>query len=446
MRGSENTTATWTARWHRHIEWQRQLLVNLAAGNTPPRAPRFLVLRPGDKLTVCDASGMHDLRGQCYRGTPPSRRRPLDGEHWDAFMTSGNAKLMRPLPGLGNVALSLVSAAITAVVSRRVLLLENFSAPAQSFGSPMRDLILESNGWAPHMADAAQLGGMTDSWAAHDDQSAFADLCRANLRSWPPSRVWRIWSNQYFAPLLLLNPHHALHVEAMAEVLGARSEESSSGGGAGERSLWTPAIRSMWVPRPELLAELSGFAIRHRLDVAPFVAMHVRMPLKAKQMENVARCARERLAANNASILFLATLFGANRRMLKQSLSESGHALVWFGRTLEAQAESKVGTDAALADMWLMGRAREVMVNAGSTFGYVAQGLSGGRATRYGGTHTSAQFVGNVGPNDCRDVGTTEASFHLLPQATRASTACRAGEREARRRSSALYASSTVKH
>ena len=221
-RGGENTTATWTARWHRHIEWQRQLLVNLAAGKTPPRAPRFLVLRPGDKLTVCDASGMHDLRGQCYRGTPPSRRRPLDGEHWDAFMTSGNAKLMRPLPGLGNVALSLVSAAITAVVSRRVLLLENFSAPSQSFGSPMRDLILESNGWAPHMAEAAQLGGMTDSWAAHDDQSAFADLCRANLRSWPPSRVWRIWSNQYFAPLLLLNPHHALHVEAMAVVFGAQ--------------------------------------------------------------------------------------------------------------------------------------------------------------------------------------------------------------------------------
>ena len=107
-RGGENTTATWTARWHRHIEWQRQLLVNLAAGKTPPRAPRFLVLRPGDKLTVCNASGMHDLRGQCYRGTPPSRRRPLDGEHWDAFMTSGNAKLMRPLPGLGNVALSCI--------------------------------------------------------------------------------------------------------------------------------------------------------------------------------------------------------------------------------------------------------------------------------------------------------------------------------------------------
>mmetsp|Transcript_26049 Transcript_26049/g.66126 ORF Transcript_26049/g.66126 Transcript_26049/m.66126 type:complete len:94 (-) Transcript_26049:170-451(-) len=93
-----------------------------------------------------------------------------------------------------------------------------------------------------------------------------------------------------------------------------------------------------------------------------------------------------------------------------------------------------------------MGRAREVMVNAGSTFGYVAQGLSGGRATRYGGTHTSAQFVGHVGSRDCRDVGTSEASFHLLPSALRASEECRAGEHEARRRDSALLAASMVKH
>ena len=185
---------------------------------------------------------------------------------------------------------------------------------------------------------------------------------------------------------------------------------------------------------------------RQRLDAAPFVAMHVRMSLKARQAENAARCARARLAANNASTLFLATLYGANRRMLEQMLRASGHTVVWYGRTLEAQGESQTGSDAALADMWLMGRAQEVMVNAGSTFGYVAQGLSGGRATRYGGTHTSAQFVGKTGPNDCHAVGTAEASFHLLPQAMRASAACRAGEREAWRRSSALFASSTVKH
>lgn len=381
-------------------------------------------------------------------------------------MTSGNPKLTRPLPGLGNVALSLVAAAVSAIVSRRVLLLENFSTPSQSFGAPIAELIAETSGWAPHLAEAAQLGGSTDSWAAHDDQSAFADLCHANLRTWPHSRVWRIWSNQYFAPLLLLNPYHALHVEAMAEALagggsgagaggstggGSRDDGSPDGGrGGGERSLWTPAIRALWVPRPALLSELQTFLKRAQLDVAPFVAMHMRMPLKPKSIEGVVRCARSRLAAHNASTLFLATLYGANRRLLDTAFRESGQhgatRIVWFGTSLEAQSESRTGSDAAVADMWLMGRAKEVMVNAGSTFGYVAHGLSGGHATRYGGTHTSVSFVGAVGPNDCRAVGTNEASFHLLPNALRASPACKAGEREARRRGSTLFANSLVKH
>ena len=369
-------------------------------------------------------------------------------------MTSGKATITRPLPGLGNVALSLVAAAATAIVSRRILLLENFSIPARSFGSPIRELVAETSGWAPHLSEATQYGGVMDSWAAHDDQSAFADLCTANLRSWPPSRVWRIWSNQYFAPLLLLNTHHAASVESMVETaaeagIGSDMTAGSAVGAAMKgdgHSLWVPAIRSLWVPRPSLLAELAAFESRRGLSGAPFVAMHARMPLKPMQVRGITACVLARLAANNASTLFLATLFGANRRMLEQALAAKGRRVVWFGRTLERQSESSSGSDAAVADMWLMGRAREVMVNAGSTFGYVVHGLSGGRATRYGGTHTSAHFVGAVGPNDCRAVGTPEASFHLLPSALRSSTACRTGEREAKRRHSVLFASMTVKH
>ena len=194
------------------------------------------------------------------------------------------------------------------------------------------------------------------------------------------------------------------------------------------------------------MGELTAFLARTGLSNAPFVAMHMRMPLKESKVESTAQCIRARLAAHNASTLFLATLFGANRPLLERALSASGHRVLWFGRTQEAQSETRTGSDAAVADMWLMGHASEVMVNAGSTFGYVVQGLSGGRATRYGGTHTSTQFVGTIGTNDCRDVGTSEAAFHLLPNALRASPACRSGEREARRRGSALYASSTLKH
>ena len=46
-------------------------------------------------------------------------------------------------------------------------------------------------------------------------------LCSENLRQTPSARIWRIFSNQYFLPLLLLNPHHAREVELMAEVMRA---------------------------------------------------------------------------------------------------------------------------------------------------------------------------------------------------------------------------------
>ena len=60
---------------------------------------------------------------------------------------------------------------------------------------------------------------------------------------------------------------------------------------------------------------------------------------------------------------------------------------------MEAQASRAKGRF-SLADMVLMGGAREVLVTPGSTFGYVAQGLAGRRAITYGGTHTSRELVG----------------------------------------------------
>ena len=80
---------------------------------------------------------------------------------------------------------------------------------------------------------------------------------------------------------------------------------------------------------------------------------------------------------------------------------------------MEAQSESASGADSALADMLLMGGAVEVLVTPGSTFGYVVHGLSGGRATLYGGTHTSRELVGPKA-GDCTAVRTSEPNFHFL--------------------------------
>ena len=216
----------------RHLAWQQRLLEQTKARGSLGEAVSFLVLRPGDKLTVCSASGMQDVRGRCWKGSsPPSlRRRTVHAEsssqaepeaHWDVVMTSGRRRQMtRPVPGLGNIALSLVSAVVTAIVSRRVLQVENWTMAAESFGDPMPALLLDTSGWMPYVAGLQASGASVDSFAAHDDSSGFGPLCADDLRRRPRARLWRIFSNQYFLPLLLLNPHHAAQVEAMGGMGG----------------------------------------------------------------------------------------------------------------------------------------------------------------------------------------------------------------------------------
>ena len=228
MRASDEPISAALAR---HLAWQQRLLEQTKARGSLGEAVSFLVLRPGDKLTVCSASGMQDVRGRCWKGSsPPSlRRRTVDAEasnlaepHWDVVMTSRRRRqLTRPVPGLGNIALSLVSAVVTAIVSRRVLQVENWTMAAESFGEPMPALLLDTSGWMPYVAALQASGASVDSFVAHDDSSGFGSLCADDLRRRPRARLWRIFSNQYFLPLLLLNPHHAAQVEAM----GAAVEE-----------------------------------------------------------------------------------------------------------------------------------------------------------------------------------------------------------------------------
>ena len=265
------------SRWAHHLRWQRK---QLRAADVKGELPRFLVLRPGDKLTECNRGGEQDVRSTCFKARSPRGRQRPAHMHWDSFLLGSNHEgKWRPIPGLGNIALSLVSAAATAMASRRVLLLENMSTVGESFG-PMRELLVETSGWAPRLAAAALQGGETDSFMAHDDYAGFADLCRLNLRRSPEERVWRIFSNQYFLPLLLLNPFHGANVEAMA------APPSTPGRSP---SLWTPAIRALWQPRPELLSTLTRFMEGSRLSAAPFVSMHMRMKLSTQRTARFAQ-------------------------------------------------------------------------------------------------------------------------------------------------------------
>lgn len=241
------------------------------------------------------------------------------------------------------------------------------------------------------------------------------------------------------------------------------------GGASDGLSFWTPALRALWTPAPRLQTALSAYAARAlsahatfayvpssaRTRVGfeiggPYLAMHVRANLVeqrdgSSRLARAVACVRARLTATNTSRLFVATMYSANRRALAQALRPHGISVHWLGRSMEAQGESAAASDSALLDMMLMGGATEVLVTPGSTFGYVAQGLAGRRATVYGGTHTSRELVG-PSAQDCSAVSTTEPNFHYLRHALRAFRSCRDGEREAKARSSELVHRSSMLH
>lgn len=123
-----------------------------------------------------------------------------------------------------------------------------------------------------------------------------------------------------------------------------------------------------------------------------------------------------------------------------------GVTVLWFGRAMGTQGASRRATDSAVSDLWLMGSAREVMITPGSTFGYVAHAISGGRATVYGSTHTSHDLIGRTSPDDCREVLTSEAAFHYLKHARASFQSCHAGHKNTSMRTTNLYELSSVVH
>ncbi len=222
-----------------------------------------------------------------------------------------------------------------------------------------------ASGWMPYVTALQASGASVDSFAAHDDSSGFAPLCGDDLRRRPSARLWRVFSNQYFLPLLLLNPHHAPLIEAMGregaparegtaarpdggadpdgEVAaaaapggrrlgaargaaalgtaggwrrrsgaakrggrGGRGRPGAAGGGGG---LWGPALRALLRPQPRLLGAASAFLSRSGLQGKAVLGLHARSTFEAApQRERLLGCARARLRALNATDLFLATM------------------------------------------------------------------------------------------------------------------------------------------
>eukprot|EP00965_Chrysotila_dentata_P178764 5903312-Pleurochrysis_carterae.AAC.3 len=135
----------------------------------------------------------------------------------------------------------------------------------------------------------AVASGVAEDWfAAHDNSSAFEQLCATDLRHAPASPLLRVFSNLYFLPTLLLNKHHAAQLNRLAETpLPAPAEFGRAAVCAARRAdgvcmhgtagLWAPALRLLFRPRQHIVSSADGYT--SQLAGATTVGVHVRSAL-----------------------------------------------------------------------------------------------------------------------------------------------------------------------
>ena len=266
---------------------------------------------------------------------------------------------------------------------------------------------------------------------AHDDYTAFNTLCSSDLRHTPQARVWRIFSNQYFLPLLMLNPYHGRQMDAFAEKL-------ESGG----QSLWTPGLQALWTPNARLAARIA-LGGQGRLErVIHRNACASTLPISEMAAGDYVRPlhALARVSYFNTTKLFVATMYASNGRALKEALATDGISVHWLGRAMKRRASRAKHVQPS--PIVLMGGAHEVLVTPGSTFGYVAQGLAVAvQSPTAARTHHAARRSSAGSMLERPD----EPNFHFLKHALRLD-ACKAGLRNARARGSEIYQRSSMQH
>lgn len=410
---------SFVARLKHHIRWQREQLASAA-----PSTQRFFVLRPGDRFTVCSAGGLtrkasHNASQQgCIAlhmsGQLPGHRSVLEDPrikeyrgHWDDLASKVVPNYTRHkslVGGLGNIMESLISAAAVAMLSKRILLIENMTDWHRSYGWPLTELVLEGGAFESsllHAQDGEE--SRLDSYLAHDDYTAASVMCSEDLRTFPAKRVWRLFSNQYFLPLLLLNPHHRGELASMAS-------QSAAGGSHERRSkqpppvFWGPALNFLLRPLPHVTTRAEAL-YDSRFRGEPFVSIHLRCALidgrcNFRYLKRAAECARRRLAAVGAKRLYIAALQQGHRDYVASRLN-STVSVVWYGEAVEKQDQSQTQEESRLVDLNLLMRAQEMILAASSTFSHMARAMAIGTPARW--------------YDDCEPVApeATEAFLHM---------------------------------
>ena len=403
-----------------HLHWQAMHYESPLAGEAS-----FIVLSPGDRHSQCTRGTPQKCRGRAFAAagrTPPTRIQEgaASFSRWDDELT-GHGSRHRPLPGLGNGALPLVSAAVLAIVTGRVLLLENWTYSRHAFAAPLLELLVDGNPWEPFLQRAQRISHR-ELFLAHDDFSSSSLLCSTDLanEATVAQRVWRIYSNQWFLPLLRANPHHANAIlamapdgglfSAMAKVLMRPSHQVST---------LIDSAHATWNS-----AALRG-ALGHAGSTGQYIAMHVRCSsnwygCSKRVLHAAVRCARARLKLQPGKaaekLIFVAAQHAHMRLELEAALNSTARVHFYGPPPGVFETSTRGGWSAELeinrlVDAWLLAQGNETLISLGSTYSDVVRGLARG----------SVFSISN-----CVRVSTNEdPRMHVLHEVKRRESKCR---------------------
>ena len=264
---------------------------------------------------------------------------------------------MRAPPGLGNILEALTSAAALAIATRRILVIEGWPTASSSFGAPLSELLVGRTDvplllnplpspsdsatslgtWHARLMRAQPPGSRRfDTFASHDGLSAASVICGKSgnspvSRREPQARVWRIYSNEYFLPLLRDHP----------EAIARPEVRFLSADGPG---VWAALVHGLLKPVPAIQQRVEDFYARHMLRSEahptrpPTMGFHLRCVnlnghCSARILTQATRCAYHRLRslenatrqpgqpAGMRAQLFIATMSSHAREYMRDILS-----------------------------------------------------------------------------------------------------------------------------
>ena len=327
---------------------------------------------------------------------------------------------MRTPPGLGNIVEAVISAAALAILTRRILVIEGWPTAPASFGPPLAPGLLVGRTdledgqhahainrsivgpWHARLVKAQPFGSPRfDTFASHDGLSAASLICHSSLDREPAARVWRVYSNENFLPIIRANK---------------RVEQSGGFIARDGPAVWSTLARALMVPTPDVEARVAAYYAKHiarrpavgtagraaatgsvEQDRPPTLGFHFRCvnlngACTARNMAMASHCALLRLRAlENATLplatdgarrprraqLFLATIHSKARRHIEAHLRLHGHKVIWHGDAQERQEASESQEASRLIDAMLIAKCDGILLSRASTFGYVIRALAG---------------------------------------------------------------------